>query len=463
MFPFDFAALLGRCCVGVFCLLARWTSVVVPVSVVVAVPLVGVSRLVAEEVSPPNVILIMADDIGRECFGCYGSEQYRTPNIDRLAKEGMRFEHCYSQPLCTPSRVKIMTGLSNVRNYSGFSILNRDQKTIGHHMQEAGYRTLVAGKWQLLGANHYSKQFQLKGTWPAEAGFDRFCLWQVDQLGDRYWQPTLNVDGKTITYGKDDYGPDKATDFIVDFMESHTKASKQPFFVYYPMILVHNPFEPTPDSESRNAKGKKKNFVDMVAYMDKLVGRIVKKTEALGVADNTVILFTADNGTHTAIQSEYLGKSFRGGKGKTTDAGTREPLVAYWPNKIAANVVNEDLVDFSDFLPTLLDLSGRPQLAGADGYSFWPQLMGEPGKPRQSVYCYYCPRPEKSEPVRFARDQRWKLYGDGRFFDVKNDPKEKTPITDFEGRRAARQAKAKLSAAIQAMPAEGQRLLQFAE
>ena len=114
----------------------------------------------------PHIILIMADDIGYECYGCYGSEQYSTPNIDRLSAGGMRFEHCYSQPLCTPSRIKIMTGISNARNYAGFSILRKDQQTFGHHLQKAGYKTAVAGKWQLHGAEHYSEQFRGKGALP---------------------------------------------------------------------------------------------------------------------------------------------------------------------------------------------------------------------------------------------------------------------------------------------------------
>ena len=107
------------------------------------------------ESSPPNIILIMADDIGYECFGCYGSEHYRTPHIDRLAENGMRFEQCHSQPLCTPSRVKIMTGISNVRNYAAFSVLRRDAITFGHLLRDAGYETAVGGKWQLYGAEHY--------------------------------------------------------------------------------------------------------------------------------------------------------------------------------------------------------------------------------------------------------------------------------------------------------------------
>ncbi len=111
--------------------------------------LVLVTAAIGLAADKPNIILIMADDVGYECFGCYGSRQYQTPNIDRLARHGMRFRHCYSQPLCTPSRVKIMTGRYNARNYSAFSVLNRDQHTIGQYLRNAGYRTAVAGKWQL--------------------------------------------------------------------------------------------------------------------------------------------------------------------------------------------------------------------------------------------------------------------------------------------------------------------------
>ncbi len=152
----------------------------------------------------PNIILIMADDIGFECLGAYGSRQYRTPHLDRLASEGLRFQHCYSQPLCTPSRVKLMTGLSNVRNYAAFSILRSDQRTIGHLFQKAGYATAVAGKWQLLGAVHYDKRFRGKGTRPRAAGFDSHCLWQVDQLGKRYWNPLLHINGTNKQFKRND-------------------------------------------------------------------------------------------------------------------------------------------------------------------------------------------------------------------------------------------------------------------
>jgi arylsulfatase A len=421
------------------------------------------SLIFATSVSPAaetrtNVILIMADDIGYECFGCYGSKQYATPNIDRMAERGMRFTHCYSQPLCTPSRVKIMTGLSNVRNYSAFSVLRRGQNTIGQRFKTAGYHTAIAGKWQLLGAEHYSNQFRGKGTWPADTGFDHLCLWQVDRLGGRFHEPLMWIDGKNKQFAKDEYGPEVATRYLTDFMKEHRD---QPFFIYYPMILVHSPFVPTPESESLKSQNKQKNFEDMVAYMDKMVGQIVKTTEDLGIAGRTLILFTGDNGTHKTIRSTLDGKEIQGGKGLMTDAGTRVPLVALWPGQVPESKVNDDLVDFSDFLPTLLEATSQDIPGGLDGRSFLPQLRGERGTPRKWFYCYYNPRPERTKPTRFVRDQRWKLYGDGRFFDVKNDLLEKKSIQTAEPGSAAGVARKKLEAALKSMPAKGQSLLKF--
>lgn len=415
---------------------------------------VSLLNLSSAVLAKPNIILIMADDVGYECFGCYGSQDYKTPNIDRLAAEGMRFEHCYSQPLCTPSRVKLMTGLSNVRNYSAFSVLNRDQRTFAHLLKEAGYKTFVGGKWQLLGAENYSEQFRGKGTWPKQAGFDRCCLWQVDQLGDRYWNPLLYIDGENRQFAADDYGPDIVTEHLLQFMRENQEG---PFFIYYPMILVHNPFMPTPDSESREQKNKPRNFRDMVQYTDKIVGRIVAETESLGLADDTLILFAGDNGTHKSIASELGQRTIRGGKGDTTDAGTRVPLVAYQRGAVPGGMVSQDLIDFSDFVPTFQELAEARIPAGLDGVSFAPQLRGDAGKPRHWMHCYYNPRPEKTSPQRFVRDQRWKLYGDGRFYDVLNDPTEQAPL------HVKNDAWHTLSEALASMPAEGQTLLQFAE
>jgi arylsulfatase A len=405
----------------------------------------------------PNIVLIMADDVGYECFGSYGSRQYKTPHLDRMAAQGMRFDHCYSQPLCTPSRVKIMTGLSNVRNYSAFSALNSDQRTFGHYLQDAGYRTAVAGKWQLYGATHYKERFRAKGTLPNEAGFDRWCLWQVKQLGERFWGPLMDIDGEVKQFPAGRYGPDVATEYLMNFM---AEESDKPFFAYYPMILVHSPFVPTPDSANRTSKNRQKNFEDMVAYMDRLVGRLVKKAEDLGIADRTLFLFVGDNGTGRSLNSKLGGTTIRGGKGAMTDAGTRAAMIGYWPNTIQAGRVSNDLVDFSDFLPTFLEAAGATPPTEFDGRSFLPQLEGRTGTPHDWIYMYYCPRPEKTKPMRFVRDQKWKLYGSGRFYDVATDPLERKTAATPAGSAAA-EARRRLSAALESMPAKGQSLLNF--
>ena len=404
----------------------------------------------------PNVILIMADDIGYECFGCYGSRQYQTPTLDQMARDGTRFTHCYAQPLCTPSRVKLMTGMSNARNYAAFSILKPGLRTIGQHFHDAGYRTMVAGKWQLYGAEHYSPAFRGKGSLPEDCGFDSSCLWQVEQLGERYQGPLLRIDGKHQQFGVDRFGPEVVNDHVLQFIEEQ---QDQPFFIYYPMILVHSPFVKTPDSQGVRVKNRKqKNFEDMVAYMDQMVGRVVEKTRDCNLADRTLILFCGDNGTHRTIESKLDGKTIKGGKGLMTDAGTRVPLIGYWPGKIPAGKVCTDLVDFSDFLPTCLDAAQAKTPEGLDGRTFFPQLQGKSGKPRDWIYIYYCPRPERTAPQRFARDQRWKLHGDGRFYDVSNDVKEKDDLAQTDLTPEAKAAHAKLAKALAEMPAVGQSL-----
>jgi len=162
-----------------------------------------------------NVIVIMADDLGYETIGANGGRSYRTPEIDLMASNGMRFEHCYAQPLCTPSRVKIMTGIYNVRNYVRFGLLDKSQTTFGHLFRNAGYATCVIGKWQ-LGKDPSSPQL---------AGFDRHCLWQVqegriDSAGrdTRYSMPVLEVDGNLKTYSETDYGPEIVSDYGLDFI-----------------------------------------------------------------------------------------------------------------------------------------------------------------------------------------------------------------------------------------------------
>ncbi|MCH5373242.1 MAG: sulfatase-like hydrolase/transferase [Planctomycetes bacterium] len=379
----------------------------------------------AKPIDRPNIVFILADDLGYECIGANGGTSYQTPVLDGLAREGMRFEHCYAQPLCTPTRVKLMTGIYNVRNYVRFGLLDPKQTTFAHLFREAGYATCVVGKWQLGGG--------LDG--PDHFGFDQYCLWQLDRRPSRYPNPGLEVDGKHVDYNKGQYGPDVVSDFACQFMEQNRE---QPFLIYYPMILTHCPFEPTPDSAdwdptskgSPTYKGDARYFGDMVAHMDKIVGKLVAKLDELGLRENTLIVFTGDNGTDAPVVSMMGDRAVRAGKGSMTDAGTRVPLIANWPGVIPAKAVSQDLVDFTDVLPTLCDCAriDVPERLAIDGHSFWPQLQGETGNPRQWIYCWYSRDGSEAGAKEWARNQRFKLYRTGKFYDIENDVLEQNPL-----------------------------------
>jgi arylsulfatase A len=414
------------------------------------IALLAGGEIVAAE-TRPNIVLIMADDVGIEGFSCYGSQSYKTPHVDALAAAGVRFANCHAQPLCTPTRMKLMTGRSNGRNYVRFSIMPPGTTTFAHLLKRAGYTTAVAGKWQLYGAKHYGK-LAGKGIHPTKAGFDEYCLWQIDRLGSRYWDPLVDRNGTILKNTAGKYGPDLFAEFITDFFKRHRD---KPFFLYYPMALVHSPFPPTPTNDNGNRRNRpRKNFPAMVSYMDGIVGRIVKSLRDLKLDKNTLVIFTGDNGTHKSITSRMNGRTIRGGKGKTTDAGTHVPLVVAWPGKTPRGTVCRDLVDFTDFFPTVMEAAGAtiPKDYKLDGRSFLPQALGRKGNPRDWIYCYYNPRPERTKPVRFARDVRWKLYGDGRLFDLSKDVDETTPLTAGGKTVASRVARKKLQAALDSMP-----------
>lgn len=397
-----------------------------------------------------NIVLIMADDLGYECLGCYGSTSYKTPFLDELARTGMRFERCYSQPLCTPSRVQIMTGQYNFRNYTEFGILDPKQKTFGHLLQKAGYATCVAGKWQLYGSVDQRPEVRGTGSLPDQAGFDEHCLWQVDKRGSRYKDPEIVQNGKYRDDMQGKYGPDVFCDYILDFIERHRT---KPFFVYFPMALVHSPFVPTPDSEDW-AKDKHENnpkyFADMVAYMDKIVGRIVQRLDELGLREKTLVLFTGDNGTSKGIKSKLGDRVIEGGKGDTTDAGTHAPLIANSKGIVPAGKVCGDLVDFSDFYPTFAEIAGAMQSENMiiDGRSFVPQIRSRLGNPRDWIFCHYDPKWGKWKLKRFVRDKRWKLYANGELYDVQADPLEDNPIQLGKDDRQAAAARKRLQAVL---------------
>ena len=409
----------------------------------------------AEPKDRPNIVLIMADDMGYECIAANGSLDYKTPNLDQLAAEGMRFSHCYAQPLCTPTRAKLMTGISNKRNYVKFGTLDRSQTTFGNILKDAGYKTCIAGKWQ-LGKESDS---------PQHFGFEQSLLWQhtkprTDKEGrdTRYPNPHLQQNGKPLVFEDGEYSSDLFVDYIGKFMEENRE---EPFFVYYPMALVHCPFCPTPDSadwdpESQGSdtyKGSPKYFADMVAYTDKSVGKLVAKLDELGLRENTLLIFIGDNGTDTPIVTNTTYGKVSGAKGSMIDCGTRVPCIVSWPTTITKPKVVEDIIDASDFLHTICEATQVlvPSHLPIDGQSFLPQLQGKEGKPRESIYIWYSRNGNPKDAKAFARNQQYKLYERGDFYAVANDPLEQKPLADAELNADQKAAKAILQAKLDSM------------
>lgn len=405
-----------------------------------------------------NVVLIMADDSAADNYGCYGSTFFQTPRLDALAAAGARFRHCYSTPVCTPSRVKLMTGRSGIRNYTVFGKLAKDEITFGTMMKEAGYATAIAGKWQLHGN---------QGSLAPECGFDSYCLWNYPRAKkSRFWQPSIVRDGKLLETDKDDYGPDFFTDYLVEFIK---KNKDRPFFAYYPMVLVHSPFVRTPDSQppKQGADKKLHHYRAMMSYMDKCVGRIVDALDEHGLREDTVLIFTSDNGTGRSLTYPYQQEQRKGEKAFPTDGGTHAPLIVSCPGTVPKGLVSDDLVDFSDMMPTIAGITGAklPDVT-LDGQSFWAQCQGQQGTPRRWIYQYYYPKFAPAaerhgqgingREVAWVQDQDYKLYRDGTLYAVR-DRHETQPIAAGSS-DAADQARELLQGALDSMPKKAAKL-----
>ncbi|MFZ5829113.1 MAG: sulfatase-like hydrolase/transferase [Planctomycetota bacterium] len=371
----------------------------------------------AADPARPNIIVIMADDLGAEGLACYGSTIYTTPNLDRMASEGLRFNNAYTSPLCTPTRVMLMSGL--YPNRTGFQgLISKDEdvrlppaiKTFGHYFREAGYRTAIAGKWQLGQFDHFPDQ-------PVEHGFDRYCMWTWQYNGkktSRYYAPQIYRDGKIFDGSARDFGPDYYSQFLLDFIDENRS---QPFFIYYPMALVHSPFinPPSLDQLARtkftgDLDKKTVEFGHMITYMDDIVGKFMAKLKERGLDRNTLVVFTGDNGTGREITSKLAGMNVKGGKGTMTEAGSRVPLLAWWPETIKPGV-REQLFSFADVLPTITSVAGIPLSRNLDGMDLSHVLFGKEGKDREQVFINH-------GRGYFVRESRFRLNQDGKLYDI---------------------------------------------
>jgi arylsulfatase A len=373
----------------------------------------------------PNIVLMFCDDLGISNIGYHGADEpFRTPNIDALANQSLRFDRCFSTPICAPSRGQVMTGQYGFRsgvidNSTAGKLNPAEDVTMPQVMRKAGYKTAGTGKWSQL---EYLSTKESGDLW----GFDEFMLWTGIGTHDRYWAPKFNHNGNVRTWDDKTYGPDVQQQFVVDFMEKH---KKEPFFVYYAHTLPHGPRTHTPDSKSAKKDGRQM-YADQVAYLDKQVGLLVKDLERLGLRENTLILFTGDNG---AVYNERIrtggmggggtirGRWLDGGKGSAGEGSCRVPMFVSWPAVIREGRISNDLINLSDFLVTFSELAGTTLPPGYvhDGRSFAPQLRGEKGTPREWVYVGLH---RGNDPIHWVRDDGWRLTGSGVLTSVQHAP-----------------------------------------
>jgi len=360
----------------------------------------------------PNIILILSDDVGLGDIH-YTGGPFKTPNIDALAASGTKFTYSYATPLCGPSRCELLTGRYPFRtglnsNQSHTAVSPKSEVMLPTVLKKAGYVTGSVGKWG---------QIQLG---PGEWGFDEYLVFPGS---GRYWRDqttTYRVNGKQQDLPEGKYLPDIMHKFAVDFIDRH---KDQPFFLYYPMSHIHGPIVRTPDS----SKGEDKDqlYADNVEYMDKLVGKLMKELDRQHLRDNTVVIFTGDNGTAVfgAEKATVNGKSISGKKATMLEGGSRVPLAVSWPGHTPAGKTNNDLTDFSDFFATIAELSGAelPKGVKLDSHSFAPQIEGKKGSPREWVYV-------ELNGKSYVRDKKFKLTAGGEMFDLSDAPFKEIPV-----------------------------------
>lgn len=373
----------------------------------------------------PNFVVIMADDVSAVDFSCYGSTEYNTPNIDKMAESGVLFNVCWSTALSMPSRVQLMTGrfptstgwygndfkpmgndIFNIPGDPGYHLSN--ELMFSKLLRDNGYKTAIAGKWHVEDTPDWS-------TFREDYGFDEYCLWGLPDsmppgyedyervkgasgpywdIGGRgpFWQPAIIENGNLGPTGEEDYGPDYFTSFIKKFISENKKG---PFLAYYPMTLAHSwwyspvsektrwsTFGPVPELDSLGNKTGKKTPVGhqyAVEYLDHLVGMIMNHLDSLELSKNTVIIFTTDNG------SPGKGKGFL-----KHENGIRVPLIVHCPDKFKKGIMTNSFAQLADIFPSITEMAGIgvPDSVKLDGVSFVPSLKNDTVRVRNKLYSY---------------------------------------------------------------------------
>ncbi len=391
----------------------------------------------------PNIVFILADDLGFAELSCNGGEAYKTPNIDALAKGGIRFNHFYTIPLCGPSRALILTGRYGFRTHaisqdgSGMMIREGQNAEVMTPtvLKKVGYKTAMIGKWgQILpcgdatqwGFDHVLS-FKASGIyWNVNKCAELIKSSKIEgekgsEGGVRAKPGPYNIDEKNLTLADNEYMPDLMEKNAFEFLNTN---KDKPFFLYYSLSHVHAQILPTPDSkplpdDADAAKRMALTYNDNIQYMDKLVGNLVAELERLKLRENTLIVFMGDNGTAKAQSDRATinGKRLIGSKGTMFEGGALVPFIANWPGVTPADKLNENILDSSDLLPTFAEITGAPLPENRiiDGKSLLPQLKGET-KP-QRTWSFI-----ELGGSWYVREAGWKLNEKGELFDMKEAP-----------------------------------------
>lgn len=364
------------------------------------------------QVKKTNIVFILADDLGIDGVGAYGADFFKTPAIDKLAKEGIRYTNAYTVPLCGPSRALLLTGRYGFRTGAVNQDMVSDIKPSAETMmpailKKAGYTTSMIGKWEQLPSD------------PAAFGFDdhlRFFgsgvyVSRTDKK-DKYV-----INGKEALLKKQEYMPDLMHDHLVDFMAKH---KTDPFYLFYSLTHVHGEIIATPDSKP-GATDYKELYADNIAYMDKLVGKLIHALDSLKLRDNTLIVFMGDNGTagQAAAIGRVSGKKIIGKKGSMQEGGSLVPMIVNWPGVIKKPGVSNSLIDAADFVPTFAEIAGAalPSNNVLDGKSFAYQLRGGKGTAREWIFTGL-------GKDWYVRSANWKLMRSGDLYDMRKAPFE---------------------------------------
>ncbi len=418
----------------------------------------------------PNIIYIVADDLGYGDLGCYGQKDIRTPNLDRMARQGIRFTQHYSgSTVCAPSRSCLMTGLhtghtpvrGNKEYYpEGQHPLPAETLTIAEVLKRSGYATGAFGKWGL--------GYPGSDGDPINQGFDEFFGYNCQRYAHNYYPYFLRHNDKKVMLGGNEgkkteqYAPDIIQKQTLEFIEAN---KDKPFFVFVPHVIPHaelfvpeddivksyrgkfpeKPYQGIDDGKNYkiggygSVKTPRANFAAMITRLDRHVGEILDKLRETGLDKKTLVIFTSDNGPHSegGANPSYFNSSggLRGQKRDLYEGGIRVPMIAWWPGKISAGFKSNHISAFWDVMPTLAEIVGADVPENIDGISFLPTLMGKKSEQKKHEFLYW--EFHERGGKQAVRKGKWKAIrlgvrknpdGPLELYNLRTDPQEKNNI-----------------------------------